>query len=103
MVIRIRESSVKFLANFGSKFIDHVKFRDSFVFLGQRGIEKGKAIEKVEHKGRKEFANAAFISGCAAFPRNLLDVQLLVSVFFFTDLMFVKSAPLLRSKQPNCT
>jgi hypothetical protein len=43
----MRLSAIRFLMNFGSQLIDNVKFRDSFVMLGQRGIAKGKAFEFV--------------------------------------------------------
>ena len=46
-LLSIRESSIKFMANFGSQLLGNVKFRDSYAFLGQRGIAKGKAIEFV--------------------------------------------------------
>ena len=46
-MFRMRLSSIRFLMNFGSQLISNVKFRDSFVMLGQRGIAKGKAFEFV--------------------------------------------------------
>jgi len=35
------------MEDFGSSLIQKIKFRDSFVMFGQRGLSKGKAIEKV--------------------------------------------------------
>jgi hypothetical protein len=32
---------------FGSQLFANIKFRDSFVMIGQRGVPKGKAIELV--------------------------------------------------------
>jgi hypothetical protein len=32
---------------YGSQLFSNIKFRDSFVMIGQRGIPKGKAIELV--------------------------------------------------------
>lgn len=43
----LRESSKIFMENFGSQLFGNVKFRDSYVIIGQRGIAKGKAIEFV--------------------------------------------------------
>lgn len=59
------------MEQFGSQQFANVKFRDSFVMIGQRGVAKGKAIELAEPKGTKDFAKAATISGCADFPREL--------------------------------
>jgi len=40
--------SKKWLRAFGSKLIDNLQFRDSFVMLGQRGLSvPGSAIEQV--------------------------------------------------------
>lgn len=58
------------MEQFGSQQFENIKFRDSFVMVGQRGVAKGKAIELAEPKGNKDFANAAKITGCADFPRK---------------------------------
>ena len=47
MLFSLRESSKIFMENFGSQLFGNVKFRDSYVIIGQRGIAKGKAIEFV--------------------------------------------------------
>ena len=36
-----------FMENFGSQLFKNIKFRDSFVMIGQKGVAKGKAIEIV--------------------------------------------------------
>lgn len=43
----LREQSLKFMEFFGSQLFGNIKFRDSFVMIGQRGVAKGKAIEFV--------------------------------------------------------
>jgi len=48
------------MENFGSQLFGNVKFRDSYVIIGQRGIAKGKAIEFVRIilenlEGKKHF------------------------------------------------
>jgi hypothetical protein len=58
------------MENYGSKLFKGVKYRDSFVMFGQRGVAAGSAREWVERKGNKDFAAAAKISGCAKIPRN---------------------------------
>lgn len=77
IVESIREPSIKLMEQFGSQQFANVKFRDSFVMIGQRGVAKGKAIELAEPKGTKDFAKAAIISGCADFPREFLYFCLL--------------------------
>jgi hypothetical protein len=44
---RLREGSLTLLENYGSQLIKSIKFRDSFVMIGQKGLERGKAIEMV--------------------------------------------------------
>lgn len=61
---------------YGSQLFGSIKFRDSYVMLGQRGVAKGKAIELVERKKNKDFAGAAKLTGCASFPRKLLDLNI---------------------------
>ena len=36
------------MENFGSQLFNNIKFRDSYVMIGQRGIAKGKAVELVK-------------------------------------------------------
>ena len=35
------------MQDFGSQLFSNVKYRDSFVMIGQKGVKKGKAIEMV--------------------------------------------------------
>jgi hypothetical protein len=44
----LRELTVKLMELFGSQLFANIKFRDSFVMIGQRGVPKGKAIELVK-------------------------------------------------------
>ncbi len=44
---RLREASLSLLENYGSQLIKIIKFRDSFVMMGQKGLARGKAIEMV--------------------------------------------------------
>ncbi len=44
---RLREASLSLLENYGSQLIKIIKFRDSFVMMGQKGLTRGKAIEMV--------------------------------------------------------
>ncbi len=64
----LREISYNILEFFGAQNFKSVKFRDSYSFIGQRGIPKGKAIEVVENKGKKDFGAAAKSSGCLKLP-----------------------------------
>ena len=50
MANALREITVKLMELFGSQLFANIKFRDSFAFIGQRGIPKGKAIELVRKK-----------------------------------------------------
>ncbi|CAF1042224.1 unnamed protein product [Rotaria sordida] len=68
MVYALREASLSLLENYGSQVIKKVKYRDSFVMIGQKGLARGKAIEMHQSKGKREFGSAAHISGCAQFP-----------------------------------
>lgn len=72
MANAIREGTSQFMQNFGSQLFGNVKFRDSFVMIGQKGVLKGKAIEMHEAKKDKDFAPAAHISGCVAFPLGII-------------------------------
>lgn len=78
----IRDPSIKLMEQFGSQQFANVKFRDSFVMIGQRGVAKGKAIELAEPKGNKDFAKAAIISGCADFPLGVITPVKLPSLNF---------------------
>ncbi len=72
MANALRETSAQFMQNFGSQLFTNIKFRDSFVMIGQKGINKGKAIEIHEPKKSKDFAPAAMISGCVTFPLGII-------------------------------
>lgn len=47
MIFRLREASLSLLELYGSQYIKSVKFRDSFVMIGQKGLARGRAIEMV--------------------------------------------------------
>jgi hypothetical protein len=47
-VFRLKESSLSILEKYGSQLIKIIKFRDSFVMMGQKGLARGKAIEMVD-------------------------------------------------------
>ncbi len=44
---RLKEASLSILEKYGSQLIKIIKFRDSFVMIGQKGLARGKAIETV--------------------------------------------------------
>ena len=44
---RLKETSMALLEKYGSQSIKAVKFRDSYVMIGQKGLARGKAIELV--------------------------------------------------------
>lgn len=44
---RLREASISLLEKYGSQLIKNVKYRDSFVMIGQKGLARGSAIESV--------------------------------------------------------
>lgn len=69
----LRDTTIQFMENFGSQLFKNIKFRDSFVMIGQKGVAKGKAIEIVEAKGNKDFATAAKLTGCATFPLGIIN------------------------------
>ncbi|CAF3535907.1 unnamed protein product [Rotaria sordida] len=68
MTYGLKDASLSILERYGSQLIKIIKFRDSFVMLGQKGLARGKAIEMHQPKGNRDFAPAAHISGCAKFP-----------------------------------
>jgi hypothetical protein len=43
----LKESSISVLEKHGSQLIKSIKYRDSFVMIGQKGLGRGKAIEMV--------------------------------------------------------
>jgi hypothetical protein len=47
-MFRLKEASLSILEKYGSQLIKIIKFRDSFVMIGQKGLARGKAIEMVE-------------------------------------------------------
>lgn len=47
MYFRLKEASLSILESYGSQLIKIIKFRDSFVMIGQKGLARGKAIEMV--------------------------------------------------------
>ncbi|RNA19337.1 O-linked-mannose beta-1-2-N-acetylglucosaminyltransferase 1-like [Brachionus plicatilis] len=73
MANALRETSIKAMESYGSQLFGNIKFRDGFVMIGQRGVVKGKAIEYIEPKGKKDFAAQAKITGCANFPLGTLS------------------------------
>ncbi|CAF3774801.1 unnamed protein product [Adineta steineri] len=68
MTYGLKEASLSILEKYGSQLIKIIKFRDSFVMIGQKGLARGKAIETHQPKSNRDFATAAHISGCAKFP-----------------------------------
>ncbi|CAF1025896.1 unnamed protein product [Adineta ricciae] len=80
MTSGLREASITLLEKYGSQAIKGVKYRDSFVMLGQKGIPRGKAIEMHVKKGSREYAAAAHISGCATFPLGQITPLVLPNV-----------------------
>jgi len=64
----LKDSSRGLLEKYGSQLVKTIKFRDSFVMIGQKGLSRGKAIEMHQTKGNRDFASAAHVSGCAKFP-----------------------------------
>lgn len=64
----LKEAALSILEKYGSQLIKIIKFRDSFVMIGQKGLARGKAIEMHQPKGNRDFAPAAHLSGCAKFP-----------------------------------
>ncbi|CAF0787597.1 unnamed protein product [Adineta ricciae] len=72
MTYGLKEASLSILEKYGSQLIKVIKFRDSFVMIGQKGLARGKAIETHQPKGNRDFAPAAHISGCAKFPLGQL-------------------------------
>ncbi|CAF2490560.1 unnamed protein product [Rotaria sp. Silwood2] len=68
MTYGLRDASLSLLENYGSQLIKKVKYRDSFVMIGQKGLARGKAIEMHQSKGKRDFGSVAQISGCAKFP-----------------------------------
>ncbi len=59
------------MENYGTQLFKNIKFRDSYVMVGQRGTAKGKAIEVIEPKGKRDFALQAKIDGCLKIPSNI--------------------------------
>lgn len=47
---RMGEGTLSLLESYGSQLIRSVKFRDTFVMIGQKGLARGKAIEMVSTK-----------------------------------------------------
>ncbi len=47
LFFRLKESSISVLEKHGSQLIKSIKYRDSFVMIGQKGLARGKAIEMV--------------------------------------------------------
>jgi hypothetical protein len=43
----LKEASLSIMEKYGSQLIKIIKFRDSFVMIGQKGLARGKAIEMV--------------------------------------------------------
>jgi len=80
MANALRETTSQFMQNYGSQLFSNIKFRDSFVMIGQRGISKGKAIEIHEPKKSGDFAPAAVISGCVTFPLGIIHPVKLVEM-----------------------
>jgi len=72
MANALREPVRTFMTNFGTQLFENIKFRDSYVMIGQRGVDKGKAVELLESKGKRDFALQAKISGCATFPLGVI-------------------------------
>ncbi|CAF3511522.1 unnamed protein product [Rotaria socialis] len=68
MTYGLRDASLALLENYGSQTIRAVKYRDSYVMIGQKGLARGHAIEMHQSKGRSDFGSAAQISGCGKFP-----------------------------------
>ncbi|XP_013395204.1 protein O-linked-mannose beta-1,2-N-acetylglucosaminyltransferase 1 [Lingula anatina] len=71
---RLKDESRFLLKKYGSQHIDKLSFRDSFAMLGQKGLETGKAVEKVVNRGGGEdFAKVAEVGGCFTSPMGTIS------------------------------
>ncbi|KAL4226255.1 hypothetical protein ACF0H5_014238 [Mactra antiquata] len=64
----LSEDGKRWLKLFGSEVIDQVLFRDSFLFIGQKGLRQGYAIEFTQSRGEKLFADSIEKMGCFTLP-----------------------------------
>lgn len=93
----LTDAGRKVLEGYGSVLITMLGFRDNFVMIGQKGLEVGRANEKLlaREDGRK-FAESVQIGGCLDLPLGSLTGNV-----FGSD-GAAKSAPGLGQDLPNC-
>lgn len=72
----LSDDSKKKFQEFGSSLISEIKFRDSYVMIGQKGLPKGKALEKLRHREKGVgFSDPVELSGCLPIPLSKLTVS----------------------------
>ena len=45
----LKDDGKDWMRKYGGSVVDKLKFRDSFVMVGQRGLTRGSALEKVSY------------------------------------------------------
>jgi hypothetical protein len=71
----LRKTSISLMENFGSVKFNKLKYRNTYVFIGQCGLESSKAIEKVGStiiKKGEDFFKSVEISGCTKIPMGTI-------------------------------
>ena len=68
----LHESTRNVFSYYGSQLIQEIRFRDSFVMIGQKGLEKGAAFEMMKHKrSTEDFAPPVTLAMCLTLPSKL--------------------------------
>ncbi|KAL3853238.1 hypothetical protein ACJMK2_016794 [Sinanodonta woodiana] len=68
MTENLKTDGVKWLKIFGGEIISDVGFRDSYMIIGQKGLQSGYAIEFMKKKSNKQYAPPLEKAGCFTVP-----------------------------------
>ena len=86
-VVSLSEESRYWLKVLGSEEADSLNFRDSYMLIGQKGLQQGHAIEYRTSRGDKRYSEAIEKTGCFALPLGpvypVKDIQSRISAANF--------------------
>ncbi|KAK3604443.1 hypothetical protein CHS0354_031746 [Potamilus streckersoni] len=75
MTENLKTDGVKWLKLFGGEIISDLMFRDSYMIIGQKGLQSGYAIEFMKRKSNKPYAPPLEKAGCFAVPMGPVGLE----------------------------
>lgn len=70
--VSLSEESRNWLKVLGSTEADRIKFRDSYMLIGQKGLQQGDAIEYRNERGDRRYSDTIEKTGCFSVPMGTI-------------------------------